>query len=92
MSLPAEMVQPVAFERWSPAMRGAYAKGWRAAGGGLSIQDCPYQDRRQHSGRLTWSRAFRAAWCEGWNAARQADPITAYYADRASSGLASRAR
>ena len=73
-------------------MRGAYRKGYEAAAAGKTAGACPYEDKRKDCGRLTWSRAFRAAWHDGWDAARQADPLSAYYADRANSGLAAMAQ
>ena len=77
-----EMNKPDGFDRWNPALRGAYRKGYEAAQAGLSVTACPYQDKRKWDGRLTWSRAFQSAWRDGWDAARQSDPLTAYYADR----------
>ena len=77
------MKLPDGFERWNPAMRGAYLKGAKAAESGQSLFTCPYQDKRNNSGRLTWSRAFQAAWWDGWNDYKaQQDPITQYYEDR----------
>lgn len=62
------MIKPEGFEKWNPAWRGAYAKGWKAAEAGLTLADCPYQDKRKWDGRLTWSRAFQAAWRDGFEA------------------------
>jgi ribosome modulation factor len=61
-------------------MRGAYAKGYKAAEAGLAPADCPYQDKRKDCGRLTWSRSFIAAWRDGFEAYKQ-QLITAYYQD-----------
>jgi ribosome modulation factor len=80
------MRTPDGFDKWNPAWRGAYRKGYEAAKAGLSITACPYQDKRKGDGRLTWSRAFQSAWRDGWDAARQDDPLTAYYTDRNNSG------
>lgn len=82
------MKEPEGFSSWNPAMRGAYRKGYEAANAGKGPGTCPYDDKRKDCGRITWSRAFRAAWHDGWNDARQHDPLTAYLADRASSGFA----
>jgi len=56
---------PQSFERWSPAMRGAYFKGAKAAHAGQGDDACPYRDKRNDTGRLTWSRAFISAWEDG---------------------------
>jgi len=69
--LPAETVElamnrPRGYFSWNPALRGAFAKGERAAAEGLTVADCPYADRRKRDGRLTWSRAFEAAWRDGF--------------------------
>lgn len=57
---------PNGFERWNPALRGAFTKGYLAFESGLSRDACPYQDKRKADGRLTWSRSFAAAWRDGW--------------------------
>lgn len=57
---------PDSFDRWNPAMRGAFLKGRAAFIEGLGQEACPYQDLRKHDGRLTWSRAFERAWIDGW--------------------------
>jgi hypothetical protein len=80
------VIKPAGFDKWNPAWRGAYRKGWEAAQAGQPITACPYVDKRKWDGRLTWSRAFQGAWFDGWNAARQADPINTYYSDRRNSG------
>ena len=59
------------FERWNPALQGAFRKGYLACGVGEPITCCPYADRRKRDGLLTWSRAFRAAWKEGWDYAKR---------------------
>ena len=59
---------PSGFEKWNPAMRGAYSKGYAAGLSGADVDSCPYDDKRKDCGRLTWSRAFRCAWRDGWNA------------------------
>jgi ribosome modulation factor len=56
---------PQYFDRWNPAMRGAYLKGAKAAHAGQDKNACPYRDKRNNSGRLTWSRAFILAWEDG---------------------------
>ncbi|NOI31892.1 Rmf/CrpP family protein [Vibrio coralliilyticus] len=48
------------------ALQTARKKGYEAAKQGLAVSDCPYQDLRKESGKLTWSRAFRNAWLEGF--------------------------
>jgi ribosome modulation factor len=78
------MKTPPRFELWNPALRGAYAKGYRAAEAGSLISSCPYEDKRKPSGRLTWSRSFIAAWRDGFAAgddARKSQHITDYYAN-----------
>lgn len=77
---------PAGFEKWNPAWRGAYRKGYEAGAAGLGLDACPYEDKRKDCGRLTWSRAFQSCWRDGWDAGRQDNPITAYYSDRARSG------
>lgn len=80
------MVTPEGYEKWNPALRGAWRKGWEAAEARKTLAACPYKDKRKVDGRLTWSRAFASAWRDGWDAQRQFDPITAHYADRMNSG------
>jgi len=67
------MPAPPLFDKWNRAMQGTYVKGVNAYLGGLSIDDCPYQDKRNDSGRLTWSRAFRICWVDGFVDARRRD-------------------
>ena len=64
------MNPPDGFERWNPALRGAYRKGHEAAIAGRPETACPYVDKRTLSGRLTWSRSFERAWIDGYRAAR----------------------
>jgi ribosome modulation factor len=59
---------PSHWEHWNPALRGAFRKGWECAQAGGSEADCPYQDKRTPSGRLSWSRSFITAWAEGFRA------------------------
>jgi ribosome modulation factor len=33
---------------------------------GRGIDDCPYQNKRKPSGKLSWSRSFISAWRDGW--------------------------
>lgn len=40
----------------------AEIKGRKAARDGLSRDDCPYEDHRKPSGKLSWSRAWRNTW------------------------------
>lgn len=54
------------FKGWNRALIGAYKKGQEAARKGLSIESCPYKDKRKPSGRLTWSRSFISAWEDGF--------------------------
>jgi len=76
------MKTPDGFEKWNPAMRGAYRKGYEASAAGNPPGACPYDDdKRTASGRLTWSRAFSSAWHDGWNAHREDEPISAFYND-----------
>jgi ribosome modulation factor len=44
----------------------AYNKGAKAYADGKDLSDCPYQDKRNDSGKLTWSRAFIRAWQLGY--------------------------
>jgi hypothetical protein len=79
---------PDGFEKWNPAMRGAFRKGYDA---GVSGYPCssPYADKRKDDGRLTWSRAFASAWRDGWLAGdeqRKCDAITAFYTEGAEYG------
>lgn len=57
---------PHNFDKWNPAMRGAYLKGAAAFAAGKEISDCPYKDKRKPSGGLSWSRAFIRAWEDGF--------------------------
>lgn len=85
---------PAGFEKWNPALRGAYRKGYEAASAGLPITACPYEDKRRPSGGLSWSRSFISAWCDGWrDSQRHRDEsaraaIDEYYKDRNNSGQA----
>jgi ribosome modulation factor len=49
----------------------AERKGREAGLAGLGADACPYQDKRQNSGRLTFSRAWRNSWLAGWKAGRE---------------------
>ena len=76
------MKTPDGFDRWNPALRGAYRKGWDAGLSGEPRGSCPYADLRNHRGTLTWSRAFQRAWDDGWSAGdeqRKQDHITDFY-------------
>lgn len=53
--------------RYKGPQIGAYRKGRKACEDGVSIRDCPYQDTRQQSGKLTFGRSFRVSWQDGWN-------------------------
>ncbi|MDD4292280.1 MAG: hypothetical protein PHX51_08630 [Clostridia bacterium] len=44
----------------------AFEKGQKAFHSGLSIDACPYKDKKQDSGKLTFSRAFRKQWFAGY--------------------------
>ena len=48
------------------ALYGAYLKGLEACLAGNQLVDCPYEDKRKPSGKLSWSRAFINAWHAGW--------------------------
>lgn len=64
---------PPNFDRWNRAMRGAYRKGVQSFIEGGKLFNCPYEDIRKPSGRLSWSRAFIACWQDGFkDAARYA--------------------
>jgi len=77
------MKLPNGFERWNPAMRGAYLKRAKASEARQPLSSCPYEDKRKPCGRLTWSRSFIAAWRDGWNDFKaQQDPITQFWEDR----------
>lgn len=63
-------------------LEGAYQKGLTAGLADEPEDACPYEDKRNNSGRLTWSRAFRTAWHDGWKFAknnREQALITAQY-------------
>jgi len=47
-------------------MRGAFLKGADARLAGQGMNECPYEDKRKPSGKLSWSRAFMNAWRDGW--------------------------
>lgn len=70
-TLNTSAVLPDHFDKWNPAMRGAYLKGRAAHAEGKSVDDCPYEDKRKDCGRLTWSRAFITAWQQGFMDARR---------------------
>ena len=57
---------PRGIELWNRAHRGAYMKGRCAALEGKSLNDCPYEDLRKPSGKLSWSRSFITAWRDGF--------------------------
>lgn len=57
---------PDGFEKWNPAMRGAFKKGVLTHQTGAPRTACPYDDKRKPDGRLSWSRSFIAAWRDGW--------------------------
>lgn len=82
------MKLPEGFNKWNPALRGAYLKGAKAAERGDHPGTCPYEDKRTASGRLTWSRAYQAAWLDGYSDFRsQQCPVDQFYSDRNRSGL-----
>lgn len=73
---------PSGWNNWNPALRGAFLKGLDARLRGETLADCPYEDKRKPSGRLSWSRAFINAWRDGWEHAdkdRDQALITAQY-------------
>lgn len=86
MTAATRFVAPEGFDRWNPAMRGAYRKGFMAALSGSEIDTCPYLDRRKQNGRLTWSRAFVRAWEDGWAEGRKRFVITQYYNEKSRPG------
>lgn len=58
--------KPSNFDNWNRAMRGVYRKGIEAFMAGKNISDCPYEDIRKPSGRLSWSRSFIICWEDGF--------------------------
>jgi hypothetical protein len=59
---------PQDFNRWNPALRGAYMKGRRSAAEGQQAYiSCPYPDKKNGRGRVTWSRSFLVAWHDGFS-------------------------
>lgn len=40
--------------------------GYQDARAGIELEDCPYDDERKPSGKLSWSRAHIRAWQDGW--------------------------
>lgn len=48
------------------ALESAVLRGMRDALTNVSLEDCPYEDKRKPSGLLSWSRAFQNAWRDGW--------------------------
>jgi hypothetical protein len=49
------------------------------------MEDCPYEDKRKPSGKLSWSRAFINAWSDGLHDAlrdREQALITLSYSGR----------
>jgi ribosome modulation factor len=68
------MSLPDGFEKWNPAMRGAFKKGMQAQKDGAQKEACPYKDKRKPDGRLSWSRSFMAAWRDGWEWAASGKP------------------
>lgn len=49
----------------------AKQQGQRAFRRGLTEDDCPYQDIRGESGKVTFSRGWRNAWLEGFRSEQQ---------------------
>jgi len=64
-------MMPPNFMSWNRALRGAFLKGAAAFLSGELIGECPYQDKRKPSGRLSWSRSFQNAWRDGWQYAEK---------------------
>jgi len=64
------MIKPRGFDQWNRALQGAYRKGWNAWVEQGSAAECPYEDKRKPSGKLSWSRAFMNAWSDGYYAAK----------------------
>lgn len=63
--------KPSYFDHWNRAMRGTYRKGIEAFIAGKTLADCPYEDIRKPSGRLSWSRAFIICWHDGFKDAEK---------------------
>jgi hypothetical protein len=61
---------PLGFDRWNPARRGAYRKGYEARAAGAPCLP-PYRDKRTARGAPTWSRSIRNAWRQGWAKANE---------------------
>lgn len=83
------MIDPRDFDKWSPALRGAFRKGHEAGLAGSPASACPYEDKRTYRGALTWSRSFIKAWEDGWERGddqRKTDLITGYFTDKKSGG------
>lgn len=51
-------------------MRGAFIKGVSAFFSGANESECPYDDIRKPSGKLSWSRAFINSWLDGFEYAK----------------------
>ena len=66
------MSQPARIVRKSP-FDAAYRKGVEAAYAGLSVCDCPYQDKTTSTGGGSWSRSFINAWMAGHQSVAQGD-------------------
>ena len=58
--------EPANITSWNRAHAGAYRKGVLARAAGMDLAQCPYEDRRKASGRISWSRSFITAWQDGW--------------------------
>ena len=69
------MVKPEGFDKWNPAMRGAFKKGYEAYQEKQPKTANPYIDKRKDCGRLTWSRAFMACWQDGWEWAEKQSKV-----------------
>lgn len=63
------MTRQEAIERHERASATVERRGAEARRRGAKITDCPYRDKRTHSGKLTFSRAWRNAWLRGWTRA-----------------------
>lgn len=52
------------------------SNGYADARSGLTLEQCPYRDKRKPDGKLTWSRAHIRAWEDGWHAYHQSKEET----------------
>jgi len=68
-------LEAAARRQGTPQFQNAFWRGVKARRAGKAKHCCPYEDTRQHTGRLTWSRAYRNSWMDGWKAAGGREPV-----------------